>query len=283
MDIKKVGVVGAGAMGSGIAQVCAQSGYNVVISEINAELLDKGLASINRFLSSGVEKGKISQQDKDSTMERIKGTIKIKDFADCDIVVEAVLEKIDLKQQVFAELDRICPKHAILATNTSGLSIIEISRVTSNPSKVVGLHFFNPAPLMKLLEIVKTIATSDETVDVCKTFGKSLGKVVVVAKDVPGFIVNRLSIPYTLNAIRMLEAGLATKEDIDAAVTAGLNYPMGPLALADYLGIDVLYNAACDMYEKTKDHQYAPPVLLQQMIAAGWYGRKTGRGFYNYK
>ncbi len=283
MDIKKVGVVGAGAMGSGIAQVCAQSGYKVVISEISDEPLNRGLASINRFLISAVEKGKATQQDKESTLERIRGTTTIKDFADCDIVIEAVPEKIELKQGIFAELDKICPKHAILASNTSGLSIIEISRVTSKPDKVLGLHFFNPAPIMKLLEVVRTLVTSDETIDTCKTFGKSLGKVVVVAKDVPGFIVNRLSIPYTLNAIRMLEAGIASKEDIDAAATAGLNYPMGPLALADFLGIDVLYNAACDMYEKTKDSQFAPPVLLQQMIAAGWFGRKTGRGFYTYK
>jgi 3-hydroxybutyryl-CoA dehydrogenase len=190
---------------------------------------------------------------------------------------------MDLKKKIFAELDKICPQHAILASNTSALSIIDIATATKRQDKVLGLHFMNPVPIMKLLEIVQTIATGDETLEISKEFGKSLGKTVVVTKDTPGFIINRLSIPYTLNAIRMLEAGVATREDIDNAVTAGLNYPMGPLALADFLGIDVLYNAACDMYEKFKEPQYAPPILLQKMIAAGWYGRKAGRGFYEYK
>jgi len=282
MAINNVGVVGAGAMGAGIAQVCAQSGYNITLSEINDELLKKGIENIKRFLSTSVEKGKISQQDKNNTLKHLKGTTNIKDFVDCDLVIEAVPEEVDLKQKVFAELDEVCPKHAILASNSSGLSIIEIARVTKRLDKVLGLHFFNPVPIMKLVEVVRTIATSDDTVETCKIFGKSLGKTAVVTKDAPGFIINRLSIPYTLNAIRILEAGLASREDIDTAVTTGLNYPMGPLALADFLGIDVLYNAACDMYEKTKDSQYAPPVLLQQMIAAGWYGRKAGRGFYVY-
>jgi 3-hydroxybutyryl-CoA dehydrogenase len=283
MEIKKVGVVGCGPMGSGIAQVCAQSGYQVVVSEINDTLLNKGLASISSFLAKSVEKGKISEQDKTTALGRIKGTTNINDFSDCDLVIEAVTENMDVKKKIFAELDKICPQHAILASNTSALSIIDIATATKRQDKVLGLHFMNPVPIMKLLEIVQTIATGDETLEISKEFGKSLGKTVVVTKDTPGFIINRLSIPYTLNAIRMLEAGVATREDIDNAVTAGLNYPMGPLALADFLGIDVLYNAACDMYEKFKEPQYAPPILLQKMIAAGWYGRKAGRGFYEYK
>lgn len=283
MEIKKVGVVGCGLMGSGIAQVCAQFGYQVAVSEINDELLNKGLASINSFLTKSIEKGKISQQDKDATLGRIKGITNISDFSDCDLIIEAVIENMDLKKKVFAELNKICPQHTILASNTSALSIIEIATATNRLDKVLGLHFFNPAPIMRLLEIVQTIATSEETLETSKEFGKSLGKTIVIAKDTPGFIVNRLSIPYTLNAIRILEAGIATKEDIDTAVTTGLNYPMGPLALADFLGIDTLYYAACDMYEKFKEPQYAPPILLQKMIAAGWYGRKTGKGFYDYK
>lgn len=283
MEIKKVGVVGCGLMGSGIVQVCAQSGYQVVVSEVNDELLNKGLASIDSFLTRSIEKGKISQQDKDATLGRIKGTTNVNHFSDCDLVIEAVAEKIDLKKSVFTQLDKICPRQAILATNTSSLSIIEIATATSRPDKVLGLHFMNPVPIMRLLEIVQTIATSDETLETCKDFGRSLGKTIVVAKDTPGFIVNRLAIPFTLNAIRMLEAGVATREDIDTAVNLGLNHPMGPLTLGDFLGLDTLYYAACDMYEKFKEPQYAPPILLQKMIAVGWCGRKTGKGFYDYK
>jgi len=283
MEIKKVGVVGCGLMGSGIAQVCAQSGYQVVVSEINDELLHKGLASINKFLAKSVEKDKITEQDKDATLGRLKGTTNINDFSDCNLVIEAVIENMDLKKKIFAELDKTCPQHTILASNTSALSIIELATATSRLDKVLGLHFMNPVPIMRLLEIVQTIATSDETLETSKEFGKSLGKTIVVAKDTPGFIVNRLAISFTLNAIRMLEAGIASREDIDTAVNSGLNHPMGPLTLGDFLGLDTLYYAACDMYEKFKEPQYAPPVLLQKMIAAGWYGRKTGKGFYDYK
>lgn len=283
MEIKKVGVVGCGLMGSGITQVCAQSGYQVVVSEANNELLNKGLASINNFLTKGIERGKISQQDKETTLGRIKGTTDIKDFSNCDLVIEAVTENMDLKKKIFAELDKICPQHAILSSNTSALSIIEMAAVTKKADKVLGLHFMNPVPIMPLLEIVQTIATSNETLETSKKFGKSLGKTIVVAKDTPGFIVNRLHVPYILNAIRLLEAGIATREDIDASIKLGLNYPMGPLTLTDFLGNDTLYNIACDMYEKLKDPQYAPPILLQKMIAAGWYGRKSGKGFYEYK
>jgi len=283
MDIKKVGVVGCGLMGSGIVQVCAQSGYQVAALEANHELLNKGLRSIDEFMAKGVEKGKISQKDKEATLGRIKGTTDIKDFSDCDLVIEAVTENMDLKKKVFADLDRICPQHAILTSNTSALSIVEMAAATKRPGKVLGLHFMNPVPIMPLLEIVQAISTDNESLETCKRFGKSLGKTIVVAKDTPGFIVTRISVAFNLNAIRMLEAGIATREDIDTSVKLGLNHPMGPLTLADMLGIDTLYNIACDMYEKLKDPQYAPPVLLQKMIAAGWYGRKSGKGFYEYK
>ncbi len=283
MDIKRVGVVGCGSMGSGITQVCAQSGYQVIVSEINDELLNKGLALINSALTKSVDKGRLSQQDKDATLGQIKGTINTKDFHDCDLIIEAAIENLDFKKKIFAELDKICPKDTILATNTSDLSIIDMAMVTTRPDKVLGLHFFNPAPVMRLLEIVRTIATSDKTIEVCKEFGISLGKTPVIAPDTPGFIVNRLLSPFILNAIRMLEAGTATREDIDTAVNLGLNHPMGPLTLADLIGIDILFSGANNVYEELKDPQFAPPPLMKKMVTAGWLGRKTGKGFYEYR
>lgn len=282
MEIKKIGVVGCGLMGSGIAQVCAQADYETLVLEANNDLLSKGLASIKQFLAKSVEKGKLSPEKREATLGLIKGTTDINDFSHCDLVIEAVPEKMDLKREVFTKLDKLCPEHAILASNTSALSIIEIGTVTGRPEKVLGMHFFNPVPIMKLVEVVKSLATSEETVEVAKKVAEALGKIPVVAKDTPGFIVNRLSIAFTINAIRMLESGIASREDIDSAVTNGLNYPMGPLALADFLGIDTLYYAATDMYEKTQDPIFHPPVLLQKMISAGWFGRKAGRGFYEY-
>jgi len=283
MEIKKVGVVGCGTMGSGITQVCAQSGYPVVVSEINDELLNKGLASIDKFMSVSVEKGRLSQEDKDATIARIKGTTDTKNFSDCDLVIEAAIENMDLKKKIFADLDKICPKHAILATNTSCLSIIDMAIATGRPDKVLGLHFMNPVPLMKLLEIVKTIATSEETLEAGKTFGESLGKTIVIAQDTPGFIVNRLLMPYLVNATKMLESGIATREDIDAGINLGLNHPMGPLTLMDLIGIDTVFFILEAMYEEFKDPQYAPPTLMRKMVTAGWLGRKTGKGFYDYK
>jgi len=283
MEIKKVGVVGCGTMGAGITQVCAQSGYQVVVSEINDELLNKGLASLGSFLSKSVEKGKLSQQDKDTILSHIKGTTNTQDFSDCDLVIEVATENLDLKKKIFAELDKICPKHAILATNTSCLSIIDIAMATTKPDKVLGLHFFNPVPIMRLLEIIQTVATSDETFETGKSFGNSLGKTIVIAKDTPGFITNRLLIPYLLDATRMLEAGLATREDIDTSINIGLNHPIGPLALSDFIGIDTVFFVANAMYEELKDPKYAPPPLMKKMVTAGWLGRKTGKGFYDYK
>jgi len=283
VEIKKVGVVGCGSMGAGIAQLCAQSGYQVVVSEINDELLKKGLASIDKTLARSVEKGRISQQDKDAVISRIKGTTNTKDFSDCDLVIEAAIENLDLKKKIFAELDGICPKHAILATNTSCLSIIDMAVVTKRPDKVLGLHFFNPAPVMKLLEMVRTIATSDEVVEVSQKFGQSLGKTTVITRDAPGFIVNRLWLPFLLHAIRLYEDGVASREDIDNAIQLGLNYPMGPLTLSDMVGIDVVKFVSDALYEQLKDPRYVTPTLVDKMVAAGWLGRKTGRGFYEYK
>ncbi|MFC1984853.1 3-hydroxyacyl-CoA dehydrogenase family protein [Chloroflexota bacterium] len=283
MKIKTVGVVGCGTMGIGIAQVCAQSGYQAIISEVNDELLNKGLASLNTFLTGSVERGKLSQQDKDAILSRIRGTTDTQDFSDCDLVIEAVTENMDLKKKIFANLDKVCPKHAILATNTSCLSIIAMAAATSRPDKVLGLHFMNPVPIMKLLEVVKTINTSDDTLETGIDFGKSLGKTVVIAQDAPGFIVNRLLAPFILNAISMLDSGIATKEDIDAGINLGLNHPMGPLTLADLIGLDTLHFIASSIYDEFKDPQYASPTLLKKMVTAGWLGRKTGKGFYEYK
>jgi 3-hydroxybutyryl-CoA dehydrogenase len=283
MEIKKVGVVGCGQMGSGIAQVCAQAGYIVIVSEINDELLQKGLAAIEAYLSRSVQKERITQQDKDNTLSLIKGTTDTGDFGDCDFVIEAAVENLDLKKKIFAEIDKICPEHTILATNTSCLSIISMAAVTKRPDKVLGMHFFNPVPVMRLLEIVRTTATSEETLDTGKDFGQSLGKTVVIAQDSPGFIVNRLMAPQILNAIRMLESGIATKEDIDTGMTLGLNYPMGPLALADLIGLDTLLFIVNNIHKALHEAQYAAPTMLKKMVAAGLLGRKTGKGFYEYK
>jgi len=283
VEIKKVGVVGCGSMGAGIAQLCAQSGYQVVVSEINDELLKRGMGFIDKTLARSVEKGKLSQPDKDAITSRLKGTTSTKDFAGCDLVIEAAIENLELKKKIFAELDGICPPHAILATNTSCLSIIDMAMVTKRPDKVLGLHFFNPAPIMKLLEIVRTIATSDEVLETSRKFGESLGKTNVIAKDAPGFIVNRLWLPFLLHCIRLYEEGVASREDIDNAIQLGLNYPMGPLTLADMVGIDVVKFVSDALYEQLKDPRYIVPTLVDKMVAAGWLGRKTGKGFYDYK
>lgn len=283
MEIKKVGVIGCGTMGSGITQVCAQVKYEVLVSEVNNELLNKGLAAVDSSLLKAIEKGKLSPDDKDRVRARIKGTVGNRDFHDCDLVIEAVLEDMELKKQVFSELDKVCSKHAILATNTSTLSVIDIATATTRPDKVLGLHFFNPVPAMKLLEVVKTIATSDETLATGKEFGQSIGKTVIVAPDTPGFILNRLMTPLGIRAIKMLEDGIATREDIDNAMKLGANMPMGCLELADLIGLDTLLAGYESLYQQLKDPQYAPPILLKKMVAAGWLGRKSGKGFCEYK
>jgi 3-hydroxybutyryl-CoA dehydrogenase len=282
MDINNVGVIGCGVMGGGIVQVCAQSGYEVTVLEINNELLNKGLDAIKSALSKSVSKGQLSQEDCQAVIGRIKGTTEARDFGHCDLVIEASSENMDLKKRLFAEVDRVCPEHTILATNTSCLSVIEIAMATSRPEKVISLHFMNPAPVMKLLEVVRTVATSDATMEISRHFGKSLGKNIIVVQDTPGFVVNRLLIPFIIHAISLFEAGLATKEDIDTGVSLGLGHPMGPLRLADLIGLDIVLQITEYIYEELKDPRYIKPILLKKMISAGWLGRKTGRGFYEY-
>jgi 3-hydroxybutyryl-CoA dehydrogenase len=282
MEIKTVGVVGCGIMGSGITQVCAQAGYQVIVSEINDQVLNKGIKSIEAVLGRSVDKGKISQQDKDAVLARIKGTTNMADFSACDLVIEAAPEEMELKKSVFAQLDKICPKHAILATNTSVLSIADIGSATERPDQVVGTHFSNPVPVARILEMVRSIATSDATVAATKSFGESIGKTVVICKDMPGFISNRIFTSFLLNAIRVVESGIAEPEDIDTVFTMGAGHAMGPLATLDLIGIDTVLMGASAIYEELKDPQYAPPPLMRRMVAAGWLGRKSGKGFYQY-
>jgi 3-hydroxybutyryl-CoA dehydrogenase len=283
MEIKKVGIVGCGQMGSGIALICAQAGLQVIARDIEQKFVQKGLNFIDSFLSKSIEKGKITAADKTAIVSRVEGTVDLANLANCDIIIEAVLERLDLKRSVFAELDKVIPANIVLATNTSDLSVIDIAMATKRPDKVIGTHFFNPPTVMKLVEVARTIATSEETVNTTQQFIKSIGKEPVMAKDTPGFIVNRLGTPFMLEAIRMLENGIATRDDIDNAVKLGLNHPIGPLALLDFIGLDSVYHGATNIYEETHDPQYAPPVLMRKMVAAGWLGRKTGKGFYDYK
>jgi len=282
MKIQTVGVVGCGLMGSGIVEVCARAGYNVVVREINDDLLQKGLDRIHRSMSKGVSRGKLTQEEMDAALARITGTVSLEPFAQADIVIEAVIENAETKKEVFAALDNICPPHTILASNTSSIPIITMAAVTGRPHQVLGLHFFNPVPVMPLLEIVRTILTDEATMNVARQFGESLGKTMVVSKDMPGFIVNRLLVPYLLDAVRLLQDGLATREDIDTAIKLGLNHPMGPLTLLDFVGLDTALFIADAMYEEFRDPRYAAPPLLRQMVTAGYLGRKSGRGFYEY-
>jgi len=283
MEIKRVGVVGCGLMGSGITEVCARAGYSVVVSDINQELLDKGMRTLKSSLDAAVKKGKLTEQDKEATLGRLKGTLKMEDYRDCDLVIEVVIENLEEKRKVFATLDKVCPQHAILASNTSCLSILDMAMATKRPAQVVGMHFFQPAPIMRLVEVVRTILSSDETIETAKAFCQSVGKKPILCKDIPGFIVNRLAISFLLTAIRGLEEGLATREDIDQGVMLGLNHPLGPLQLADFIGLDTIYYICSAMYEELKDPLYAPPTLLKKMVIAGHLGRKSGKGFYDYK
>ncbi len=283
MEIRKVGVVGCGLMGSGIVEVVAKAGYPVVVREINDDLLNKGLARIRGSMSKAVERGKLSPADMDAAWSRIVGTTDMYAFDECDLVIEAAIENLDLKKEIFAQLDQITPPHAILASNTSSLSITVMAAATKRPDKVLGMHFFNPVPVMPLLEMVRALLTSDETFSTAREFGeKKLGKTVVIAKDNPGFIVNLLLVPFLLDAVRALELGVATKEDIDTGVKLGLNHPMGPLTLLDFVGLDTTLFIADAMFEEFKDPKYAAPPLLRRMVTAGLYGRKSGRGFYDY-
>jgi 3-hydroxybutyryl-CoA dehydrogenase len=283
MDIKQVGVVGCGLMGAGIAEVCARTGYDVVVREVNDELLNKGLGRIRESLGRAVARGKTSQEQADQALAHLRGTLELADFAGCDVAIEAAIENMALKKEIFSQLDRILPPHAILASNTSSLCVTELASVTARGDKVLGIHFFNPVPVMPLIEFVRTILTSDETMAAAHEFGASLGKTMVTAKDTPGFIVNRLLIPYILDAVRVYENGLATKEDIDTGIKLGLNHPMGPLTLLDFVGLDTTLFIADAMFEEYKDERYAAPPLLRRMVLAGYLGRKSGKGFYDYK
>src|SRR5258708_7611600 len=283
MAIRKVGVVGCGLMGGGIAQTCAQAGYETVVREVNQQLCDKGLARIHDAWKMMVSKGKWTQGQADETLARLHGTLDIADFADCDLVIEAVIENMEEKLRLFPALDKTLKPGALILSNTSSLNITQMGAVTKRPDKVCGLHFFNPAAVMKLVEVVKTISTSEETVETVKQFAISLGKTPVLARDTAGFIVNFLLIPYLLAAIRMLENGMATRDDIDTAMKLGCGYPMGPFTLLDYVGLDTTLWAAEAIYDEYKDPLYAPPPLLRRMVLSGMYGNKSGKGFYDYQ
>ena len=283
MEIRKVGVVGCGFMGSGIVQVCAQSGYEVMVTDMSEQVLSKGIATIEYYLNRGVDKGKMSRQDKDLTRSRIKGSISLKDFDDRDLVIEAIPEDMALKKKVFGELDSICRPDTILCTNTSCLSVTQLAQATSRPDRVIGTHFLSPVPPSKLLEIVKADTTSEETLATVEEFGRSLGKEILVARDTPGFIFNYLLLALTGAAVRLLENRIATAEDIDKSMTLGLGHPIGPLALADFNGLDVGYMVARAMYDRSKDPCLAPSAILKELVDSGRLGRKTGEGFYKYR
>ena len=283
MAIRKVGVVGCGLMGGGVAQTCAQSGYETVVLEVNQQLLDKGIQRIHGAWDTLASKGKLGQGQVDEYRARLQGTLEMADFANCDLVIEAVLENMEEKLRLFPALDHIVKPEALLLTNTSSLNVTQMGAVTKRPDKVCGIHFFNPVPVMKLVEIVKTISTSEETIETVSQFAVSLGKTPVLAKDTAGFIVNFLLIPYLLAAIRMLENGVATRDDIDTAMKLGCGYPMGPFTLLDYVGLDTTLWAAEAIFEEYKDPLYAPPPLLRRMVISGMYGKKSGKGFYDYQ
>jgi 3-hydroxybutyryl-CoA dehydrogenase len=269
-------------MGSGIVETVARAGYEVVVREVTPDLLQRGLERIDASMTRAVDRGKLDAPTRDATRARVRGTTSLADLAGVDLVIEAVIEKMEEKKKVLQDLDKLVTPGVILASNTSSLSITEMAAVTGRPGRVVGMHFMNPVPVMPVVELVRGLATSEESLQAAREFAESLGKKVVVAKDAPGFIVNRLLVPYLLDAVRVFEQGLATREDIDTAVTLSLNYPMGPLTLLDFVGLDTTYYIAEAMFQETKDSRWASPVLLKQMVTAGWLGRKSGRGFYEY-
>ncbi len=282
MRIERVGVVGFGLMGTGIAQVCATAGLDVIVREVQDSLIDAGFKRIDDSLGRLVKSQRLDPADADDARTRVRGTTRLSDLADRQLVIEAIVEDIEAKKALYRELDPICPPETIFASNTSSYTIAEMAATTTRAPRFAGLHFFNPAPIMKLVEIVRAITTSDETIDTLREFVAKLGKTGVVCKDTPGFIVNRLLIPYMLEAIRALEEGVASAEDIDEAVKLGLGYPMGPFTLLDYVGNDTTYHAAQSLHEEFKVPRYAPPPLLKRLVLAGHFGRKAGRGFYAY-
>lgn len=285
MTIKTVGVVGCGLMGSGIAQISAQAGMKVVVREVDTKGLEGGKAKVDRFLSTAVEKGKMSAEEKAAILARITWTTSVPDLKDCDLVVEAITENMKAKRELFAELDKVCPPHTIFGSNTSSLAVGDMAVATQGArrARFVGLHFFNPVPLMKLVEVVRTLETSDEVFDAACAFGAKVGKTVVRAKDTPGFVVNLLLVPYLLDAIRALESGVATKEDIDTGMKLGCGYPMGPLELLDFVGLDTTLFIADIMFDEFKEYRYSAPTMLRRLVAAGRHGQKTKWGFYDYR
>lgn len=284
MAIKKVGVLGAGLMGSGIAQVAAVSGFEVTVLEVNEQVLNKGLSGIDKSLNKFVEKGSLTAEAKSATVQRLKGTTQIEDLATADIVIEAIIENLAVKRETYAKLDQLCPAHTIFASNTSSLSITEMMTATSHERqrRFVGMHFFNPVPLMKLVEVVRTIVTDETAYAEAIALGQAMGKTVVQTSDKTGFIVNRLLVPYMLDAIRVYEEGLASTVDIDNAMKLGCGYPMGPLTLSDFVGLDTTMYIAEIMFNEFKEKRFAAPPLLKRMVQAGLLGRKSGRGFYDY-
>jgi len=286
MDIKKVGVLGCGLMGSGIAQVAATAGFDVVVLEQEQKFIDKGFAgiekSLSRMVERGPEKGGLTTEQKTAAQSRLKGTTNMQDLAGCDIVIEAIIENIEDKRKTWAQLDAIVKKDAIFASNTSSISITELMTATKRPERFVGLHFFNPVPMMKLVEVAKTIATAADVYDAAVGFGKNVGKVPVRTVDKPGFIVNRLLVPYLLDAIRAYEEGVGSIPDIDEAMKLGCGYPMGPFTLLDFVGLDTTYYITHVMYDEFKEQRFSSPPLLKRLVLAGWYGRKSGKGFYDY-
>jgi 3-hydroxybutyryl-CoA dehydrogenase len=286
MDIKKVGILGCGLMGSGIAQVTATAGFDVVVLEQEQKFLDKGFAGIDKSLSRmverGPEKGGLTAEQKSQAQSLLKGTLNMQDLADCDIVIEAIIENVAEKRKTHAQLDGIVKKDAIFATNTSSISVTELMTATKRPERFIGLHFFNPVPMMKLVEVVKTIATAPDVYDTALEFAKKVGKVPVRTSDKTGFIVNRLLVPYLLDAIRAYEEGVGSITDIDEAMKLGCGYPMGPFTLLDFVGLDTTYYITEVMFEEFKEPRFASPPLLRRLVLAGWYGRKSGKGFYDY-
>jgi len=283
MAIERVGILGCGLMGSGIAQVCAQAGYATIVREVDEGALDRGLARIRSFLDEGVAKGKVAADARDQAWARLSGTTRVEELAGCDLVVEAVVEDLEAKRQAYAALQPVLGPPALLASNTSSLSITELAAASGRPGRFAGLHFFNPVPLMKLVEVVRGLETADRTWRDLVAFARSLGKEPVTAPDRPGFIVNRLLFPYLLDAVRSHEAGLGTVEEIDAAMKLGCGHPMGPFALLDFIGLDTAYSIATVMYEEFRDPAFAPPPLLKRLVLARRLGRKSGHGFYRYQ
>jgi 3-hydroxybutyryl-CoA dehydrogenase len=286
MDIKKVGILGCGLMGSGIAQVAATAGFDVTVLEQEQKFLDKGFAgiekSLTRMAERGPAKGGLTPEQKAEAQSHLKGTTNMQDLADCDIVIEAIIENVEQKRKTYAQLDGMVKKEAIFATNTSSISVTELMTATRRPERFIGLHFFNPVPMMKLVEVVKTIATAADVYETAVAFGTKLGKVPVRTSDKTGFIVNRLLVPYLLDAIRAYEEGVGSITDIDEAMKLGCGYPMGPFTLLDFVGLDTTYYITQVMFDEFKEPRFASPPLLKRLVLAGWYGRKSGKGFYDY-